>query len=163
MTDVWTAPSYVATGEANVTAYETEVLKNLRYLDQRDAARGIIAYQRETIFSPTYTASGNTDMVLGAVPLVLGRAYLVWLNTTVDFTGTGSWTVALSVNGVGVFRTAYFFVDSHANACLVYYPTSTGVWDFRVTVALQTGTSSLRLAASADVPRTFWIEDVGPQ
>lgn len=165
MSDVWTAPTNVATGEADIDLYNAHVLANLRYLDQRDRARGIIAHQRETAASASTAVSADTDMLLNDVPVESGRAYLIWLNASYVIFGSGSWTVNLHIDGTQVHRMDYDANsgNQHVSNAFLYYASSTTTIDIKIAVAEITGTASFLFDATYDNPRDLWVEDIGPQ
>lgn len=164
MTDVWTAPTTVSAGPADVDVYNAETLANIRYLDQRDRARGIIAHLILNASESPHSVSGITDMVLDDVVIAdATRAYMIYANSTMSFSAAGgSWACEVQANGSGIGRIAYEVDDWHASGGLLWLP-SAGTYDISLYLAEASGAVTCNLAASATIVRQLWIEDVGPR
>lgn len=137
--------------------------------DDREAtvqARGIVARQVLTSSGSGLTASGLTDMVLNNVPVVAGRLYGIRLHSHFTITSAARWDMYVRLNGVDLdllmTHEGTAATDATREGMVTWEaPTTQATDDFTVFANELTGTSTLTLFATAGLPRTFEIFDLG--
>lgn len=155
--------------------YETDTLKTLYYYTSKSGwfpswgtAWGVIAVMPvKTNSSANYSATGTTDMVLTSIPVRNDRNYRAHLQSESTISATATWSVELNANNVNVGRfqllQAAYIYGWHIGTSVLYKPTATGAQTFRVYVVETSGTATINFPANVNVPRQFWIEDIGPR
>lgn len=166
MTDVWTTPTDVVAGAADVDVYNAETLANIRYLDQQDRARGILAYDTWDFSETPHSVTGDTDMALNDVVIAdATRAYFVYINTTMSFSAAGlGWTLDGYANGVRFGRWVFETDDWHTSGGILWLPSAGGTYDLTVKAVEISGAVTMACAANASgIIRQMWVEDIGPR
>lgn len=130
-------------------------------------AWGALASQSLTSNSSNYTATGNSDFVFLGFKCRADRTYRIHLSATFILSATGAWTITATVDGtdVGRFFTiadAWPFGD-HRSSEVLWMPPSTDSVDVRVKHTEISGTATFSYVGTSQLPRQFWIEDVGPR
>lgn len=128
---------------------------------------GVVASQILTASSTGYTATGNTDFVLSSVPVLGTRNYRIHLSSAWALTAAAQWYMELHVDGSRINRLgdtsgSSSSVGNYVSAGVLWRP-STGTYTLRVNLIEGTGTATFTFIGASDVPRQFWVEDIGPR
>lgn len=161
----WTEPVDLALGvEADAAQYNDEVVSNLRNLNERNEARGLVDSQDYTTSATPLTGDGFTDFAL--YPVVSSdRAYRIHLKAPASLSAAGTWCLNVRLNSntdigrIGWVRNAPR--SQFVQGVLLWLPESSGAVGLSVYADEVSGTGDLTLAASADAMRSFWIVDIG--
>ncbi len=125
----------------------------------------LVKRQVLTSDSTAYSASGDTDMTVTGVPVVLGRVYPVHFHSQVTVNAAGTWRVILKVGGSDYDRIHHMVWGSSGvitiSVWTEYVPTSTTTLTFTIALSEVAGTSTMTLNGAAAVRRRLSIYDGG--